>query len=335
MDQSGEHRKLDLLIRGFQLSRALRLAAEIGIADRVPPEGSIGLDALAASCNVLATPLLRILRALAAFDIFALRDSKISHTPTSLLLRTDHPESLHHAACFWSAPGSWNAWGAMDSALHGQTPQQVAWGTSRFEYLEQHGDEARAFDTFMAHFSDDRHRSIAESYDFSGSSLIADIGGGNGETLRRVLARHPRATGLVVDREDVVATIPADALLARRITAQPGNFFERLPGGASTYLLVRVLHNWGDEDAVKILRVCREAMSAQARLLIVDQISEADPSQGDAGDYLLDLQMMVMFGSARERTRAEFEGLLAAAGLALLRVIPTRSAVSILEVERA
>jgi hypothetical protein len=42
--------------------------------------------------------------------------------------------------------------------------------------------------------------------------------------------------------------------------------------------------------------------------------------------------MMAMFGSARERTQAEFGELLAASGLALLRLIPTSSPVWIVEV---
>ena len=43
------------------------------------------------------------------------------------------------------------------------------------------------------------------------------------------------------------------------------------------------------------------------------------------------MQMMAMFGSARERTEAEFRGLLAGSGFALRRVIPTGSPISILE----
>lgn len=324
---------LDLLIRGFQVSRMIRLVADLEIADKIQPDGRCDVRELAMACAVLTAPLLRVLRALAAFGIFRVTaDGNIAHSPRSLLLRTDASKSLHHAARFWTAPGSWNAWGALDVALAGGIPHQAAWNTSRFQYLREHPDEARIFDTFMAHFPDDRHNVVSAAYDFSGAALIIDIGGGNGEMLRRILARFPTPRGLVLDREDVVGAIPLAARLDGRIDVEGGSFFDRVPAGADIYLLVRVLHDWSDEDCVRILRTCRVAMAPNARLLIVEQILEPDPTLGDPTGYLLDTQMMAMFGSARERTQAEFGELLAASGFASVRLIPTASAVSILEI---
>jgi hypothetical protein len=135
----------------------------------------------------------------------------------------------------------------------------------------------------------------------------------------------------VFDREDVVAAIPSEGLAGGRISTQGGSFFDGVPAGADIYLLIRVLHNWTDEDASRILRSCRAAMGSDRRLLIVDQLLEPDPSRGRPTDYLVDLQMMGMFGSAQERTEAEFRALLAPAGFEVLRVIPTASPVFILE----
>jgi SAM-dependent methyltransferase len=333
--QAEHHKALDLLIRGFQVSRVLRLVADLEVADRVPLEIGRSVEDLARSCEVEAAPLLRILRALAAFGIFQICNGVVSHTARSLLLRTDTATSLHAAARFWTAPGSWNAWGALDAALKGEVPHRRAWGAGRFEYLRGHPDEARAFDDFMACFPDNRHDIIAESYDFSTTTLIADIGGGSGETLRRIMSRIPTPKGLLFDRPDVVNAVPAEALLGGRIRVEGGNFFEGVPPGADLYLLIRVLHNWPDGDCMNILQSCRRAMRPDARLLIVDQLLEADPSRGQPTDYLVDLQMMAMFGDARERTRAEFERLVAASGFALIRVIPTASAVSIIEIAPA
>jgi hypothetical protein len=158
----------------------------------------------------------------------------------------------------------------------------------------------------MASFPDDRHNAIAAAYDFSSSRLIADIGGGNGETLRCILARFPDTFGIVFDREDVVKAIPTDKLVSGRLKTQGGSFFDMIPSGADHYLLVRVLHNWPDERALNILRACRAAVTSTTRLLIGEQILEPDPSRGRPMDYLVDLQMMAMFGSARTRTKAEF-----------------------------
>jgi hypothetical protein len=135
---------------------------------------------------------------------------------------------------------------------------------------------------------------------------------------------------LVIDREDVVKAIAPTMLAGGRIRTQGGSFFEEIPTGANIYLLVRVLHDWADDDALRILRTCRVAMKHEARLVIAETILEADPSLGHPVQYFMDVQMMAMYGGARERSEAEFERLLNMAGFVLLRTI-SASPVSILE----
>ena len=183
----------------------------------------------------------------------------------------------------------------------------------------------------MANFPDRRHQTLAVSYDFSQAKLIVDIGGGNAEALRRILERFPRPRGVVFDRDDVVAAIPPDARLGGRIEVQGGNFFERAPEGGDIYLVIRVLHNWTDDDCIRILRTCRTAMKPGARLLIVEQIIEPDPTLGRPTGYLVDAHMMAMFGAVRERTGSEFGELLQSSGFALERVIETASPVWVME----
>src|SRR4030095_6221232 len=73
MPDPEDHRlALDLLIRGFQVSRIIRLAADLGLADRIAPEGASPIAALAEASGVLPHQLLRVVRALAAFGIFQL-----------------------------------------------------------------------------------------------------------------------------------------------------------------------------------------------------------------------------------------------------------------------
>lgn len=238
---------------------------------------------------------------------------------------------MYDSARFWTATGSWRAWEALDAALVGEVPHELAWGMGRFAYLQGNPEEARIFDAFMARFPDDRHSAVAAAYDFSKASLIADIGGGNGEMLRRILAASPGAKGILFERPDVVAAIPAAALADGRITPHSGSFFDAVPAGADHYLLVRVLHDWPDGDVLKILRACRASVLDGARLLVVEALLQPDPSRGRPTEYLIDMQMMAMFGKARERTADEFRDLLAQAGFDLARIVPTTSSVSILE----
>ena len=327
-----DREELDLLLRGFQVSRMLRLVADLGIADKIPSNRAVAVNDLARDCSVLPERLIRVLRALTAFDIFKVSvDGTVSHTLRSSLLRSDMPNSMHHAARFWTGPGSWKAWGMLDVAMAGGTPHEAAWNTDRFSYLRQHPDEAQAFDAMMANFPDNRHPAIAAAYDFSARRLIADIGGGNGAALRHILARFPAPRGLVFDREDVVAALTPEDLMSGRIVAQGGSFFDDVPRGPDTFLLIRVLHNWKDDDCLRILRGCRAAMGSEALLLLGEEILEVDSARGQATGYLIDVQMMTMFGHARARSEAEFRSLLDQSGFTLRRVIHTASPVSIIE----
>jgi hypothetical protein len=327
---------LDLLLRGFQVSRMLRLVADLGVADKIPKDGHIEVGELASACAVLRQPLLRILRALAAFRIFRIAmEGAISHTARSRLLRTDTPNSLHHAARFWTAPGSWNAWDKLDVALVGGIPHEAAWHVDRFTYLRQHQDEARVFDAMMAKFPDNRHAAIAAAYDFSRVRLIADIGGGTGAALRHILTRFSEPRGLVFDREDVVNAIPQEERMNGRIAVQPGSFFDSVPSGADIYMLIRVLHDWSDDDCARILGGIRKATAAHSLLLLGEQILEPNPDRGHASGYLLDVQMLTMFGRARERSEAEFREILSQSGFSLRRVVSTASPVAIIEASPA
>jgi len=334
MYHATDHAELNLMIRGFQVSRMLRLVADLSIADRFPHRGETDIAALAAACGVLGTPLLRVLRALAAFGVFRVTAAGgIGHTPMSLLLRADAPQSLRPAALALAAPGSWGAWNELDAALTGEVPHRRAWNIGRFEYLREHPDEGRDFDLFMGQDPSDRHAAVAAACDFPGTPLIADIGGGNGALLRCILARSTHARGLVFDRAEVVSAIASDGLMDGRLATAAGNFFDHVPAGADHYLLVRVLHDWPDEDCVRILRNCRAAMHDGARLLVVERILETDPAKGQPIEYLGDMQMMAMFGNARERTQAEFSALLNAAGFEVIRLGATASSAFIIEAE--
>jgi hypothetical protein len=115
--------------------------------------------------------------------------------------------------------------------------------------------------------------------------------------------------------ERAAGRLEKNAALAGRVSTEGGSFFEEVPSGADVYILAQVLHDWSDEDCVRILEACRRAGAAGARLLVLEQILPEDPEPNVA--KLTDLNMLVLLGG-RERTRAEFESLLAAGGWRLI-----------------
>jgi ubiquinone/menaquinone biosynthesis C-methylase UbiE len=108
-----------------------------------------------------------------------------------------------------------------------------------------------------------------------------------------------------------------------------GNFFEAVPSGADAYLLKYVLHNWDDEPAISLLKNCYRAMPDDGKLLVVEQV--IPPGNEPFFGKLIDLHMLVNFSGGCERTEQEYRDLFAASGFELIRVVPTRSNVSVLE----
>lgn len=97
-------------------------------------------------------------------------------------------------------------------------------------------------------------------------------------------------------------------------------------------MMKHIIHDWDDESSIRILKNIRSAMSETGKVLIVEMVvpegNDAHPSKA------LDVLMLVMEGG-KERTKDEYEKLLAASGLRLTRVIPTNSPYSVVEGERA
>src|SRR5690349_6153134 len=95
---SEDHAALDLLVQGFKISRMLGVVANLTIADRIAPGATRMVVDLATECSARPEPLKRILRALAAVQVFRFTaDDVVAHTPRSLLLRSDAPNTQYYA----------------------------------------------------------------------------------------------------------------------------------------------------------------------------------------------------------------------------------------------
>src|SRR5579871_1511917 len=180
-----------VLIRAFQISKMLNVAAALGVADRIG-ETPRPLSAVAEECGANTEVLLRLCRALAAFGIFSVDDTgNIAHTARSRLLRSDSHPTLHDAARYWTMPSNWAAWAALEDTVRtGKPAFESVFGTPNFAYLEGHPDEARLFDAFMQHSPDDRHAAVVDAYDFSTAKLLVDVAGGNGGFVKEALTKN-------------------------------------------------------------------------------------------------------------------------------------------------
>jgi len=324
------------LIGSFHVSRALCVAAELGIADLLR-EGPRPVAALAAATSTDAASLFRILRLLASAGVFAIDErEEVALTPVSATLCSDAKGSLRAWAIALMGGDAYRAWGALlHSVRTGGTAFDHVFGENVWAYRVTHPESARIFNEGMSSFADAVNDAVLASYPFAAFSRAVDVGGGEGALMTKMLAAHPAMHGVVYDLPHVAAKAQqriAGAGLATRCQIVAGDFFQEIPSGADAYLLARIIHDWDDERACVILRNCRRAMPTSARLLLIERVvpQRIEASVQTQALVAVDVHMMVMTGGG-ERTHAEYRALLDATGFELTRIVPTGSVISVIE----
>jgi O-methyltransferase domain/Dimerisation domain len=314
------------LSTGFWLTKAIAVAAELGIADHLQA-GPKTVAELAQAVGAHPGSLYRLLRGIASVGVFAEEgQGRFTLTPLAALLLTDTPQSWRAAAIMNGAPWVWQPWGdLLHSVKTGNPAFDHVFGMEFDAYLTQHRDAADTFQAFMDVATGEEALAVAPVYDFSGLSLVVDVGGGRGALLGTILQANPYLRGVLFEAPHVIATARA-ALeaqgVADRCELVAGDFFEALPTGGDAYLLKWILVSWDDERAITILQNCRRAMSAHGRLLVVERI--IPPGNEPFYGKLADLNLLVLY-RGRHRTEAEYRALFARAGFELSRIIPTHS----------
>lgn len=319
------------LINGYQASQAIHVAATLGLPDLLR-SGAMNANAAAAQLGVDAGALQRLLRALAALDVFREdEDCCFSLAPMGEALCAEAPGSCHAWARLAGRTAGWAAWGALEHSIRtGQSAFRHLHGTDAWQWRAEHPVEGAIFDRAMREGSLRIAALLSRAVDVSRFRHIVDIGGGDGSLLVALLRQFPALHGTLFDQPGVVAACNA-AETAPRLSVLGGDFFARVPEGGDGYVLKFILHDWPDREAEIILRRCAEAMPPAARLIVIERVLAA-PNEGPEGK-LSDLNMLVNLGG-RERSREDFEKLLGNAGLALLSVTPIDSQTFAIEAAR-
>ena len=326
MNNASPSQTIAQLATGYWVPRCLHVVAELGIADQLG-ETAEAPATLARATGAHPQALARVLRALATQGVFEEVDGRFRHTPASRLLRTDHPQSQRSFVRMMGMTIHWAAYSELEHSVRTGTAAmtRVAPGGT-FDYLAAHPAESRLFDEAMTAKSHEQIAHVLRAYDFSGYGLIADVGGGRGHLLEQVLAAAPRARGVLFDLPHVVAARATAA--SDRLTLHGGDFFKDPLPACDAYLLMSVIHDWGDAEATAILQAIRRAAPQHAKILLLEMPVPEAPGPHPA--KFLDIEMLVMT-TGRERTRTEYADLCAAAGLRLEQLIPTAGAVAVLQ----
>jgi predicted O-methyltransferase YrrM len=318
------------------LARAIYTVVELGVVDALA-HGPRSCAELARALGVAAGPLHQVLRGTASSGLLRSRggagaDEVFALTDAGKTLLPGHPSCTRDLVLMMQGPTVLDCLEALPERVRsGRTGPEVAHGRTWFENLRADDELAASFDRMMVAIHGGEYGAVAAAYDMSWAGTVVDVGGGTGGLTVALLEANAHLRGVVHDLPDVAARAERalrQAGLAHRAEASGGSFFDHVPRGADAYLLSYVLHDWNDDDCLRILGTVAAAMTPGARLLVVENVLPAgdEPHPGRTLDLL-----MATLTHGRERTEEEYRRLLTRAGLRLRRVVPTASPVSVLE----
>ncbi|KAK1302820.1 Trans-resveratrol di-O-methyltransferase [Acorus calamus] len=329
----------------FISSMSLKPVVELGIPDVLHRnEGRpICLSRLASLISIPPNRidhLRRLMRMLVFTGCFANvskegEEEKYVLTPVSRLLVKDKDTGVLPLLFFELDPVMQSPWQSLGKWFHSRQPTPFAQAhgveifemAGRSESLNRMINEAMACDSkLMAKALVEKHRDT-----FVGVKSLVDIGGGTGSLAAAIAKAFPWIKCAVLDLPHVVADAPKDGLVQFVI----GNMFEHVPP-ADAILLKMVLHDWSDEDCVKILKQCKKAIPPKekgGKVMILEMImnSKTGDHRATETQLFLDMLMMVDVGG-KEREEHEWNKIFTEAGFTTYKATYGTGLLSFIEV---
>lgn len=239
-------------------------------------------------------------------------------------------------------------WPGSEESTH--SPWNLAFNsdTHMFEgrLLANHDDFSQTFIDMMEYDNkqplyDLQH--VKDAFDWKTVDHVVDVGGGSGDLGLALAETYPHLHVFVADRPETVATGKdriTEAMMPR-LQFVACDFFAPLPetiANKKTFLLRRILHDWSDKFAAKIIQTLLPALKDGATMLVMDAVLPEPGSLPDAMDRIirsLDLTMKHVL-NAKERSQIEWQSLLTSVDKTLVIKSITRpdgSAMSVLEIK--
>jgi hypothetical protein len=299
--------RLRELVFGAGCAAALRAAARLGVADALGDDPSTVED-IAAAVKAEPQPLRRLLRALSCHGVFAeLPDGTFAHTEMSRLLREDDPHSLRYIALWCTEPWTWDAWPLLDEAVRtGRNVVEGLYGKEFFTYLNEDAPaSAEVFNRAMTTSSEQSARDVAAHLDLSGSTSVADVGGGQGHVVASLLDKYPAMHGALLDLprvvENAVPRLREGGDLADRVRIVPGDVRAAVPVAADAYVIKNILE-WDDESTARTLANVIAAGGPGTRVVVIENLVDDTPSMRFS--TAMDLLLLLNVGGAKHTTRS-------------------------------
>ncbi|KAF7836982.1 acetylserotonin O-methyltransferase-like [Senna tora] len=305
----------------------IKCAIQLNIPDTVDLKTPITLSQLCTTLKCDPCFLYRIMRFLTHRNIFKqirIPSSEESdplyayaHTPLSRLLMKQGEQSMAALLLLESSPVMLAPWQNLSERVvaEGRASFEKAHGKDVWSYAEENAEHSQLINEAMACDARRTVRVMLEECKeaFEGVTSVVDVGGGNGTAMTLLRKACPWITCINFDTPHVIAAAPNSSHAIQHV---PGDMFLAVPKADAAFLMW-VLHDWGDEECIQILKTCKEAIPHKnGRVIIAEAVIEEEGFKDKLKDVglMLDMVMMAHTNIGKERTLKEWEYLITQAG---------------------
>ncbi|KAL6329955.1 hypothetical protein AAG906_039870 [Vitis piasezkii] len=333
-------------IFNFINSMSLKCAIQLGIPDIIHNHGKpMTLPELVAKLPIHPKKVwcvYRLMRILVQSGFFARQKVEESEqeegyvlTHASRLLLEDDPLSVRPFLLAMLDPILTKPWHYVSAWFQNDdpTPFDTAHGRTFWDYGGHEPKINNFFNEAMA--SDARLVTSVLIKDckgvFEGLNSLVDVGGGTGTVAKAIANAFPHLNCTVFDLPHVVAGLEG----SKNLNYLGGDMFKGIPP-ADAILLKWILHDWNDEECVKILQQCRQAIPSKekgGKVIIIDMMMENQKGDDESMETQLffDMLMMILV-TGQERNEKEWEKLFLDAGFSGYKITPILGLRSLIEV---
>lgn len=320
-------------LQQFWISYLLRVVIDLEISEKLNKETK-NIEQLANETQTQADALYRVLRALSGEGFYKESGNKnFANTKLSQHLMRDHPYSLKYLIAHQLNKENIDMFMLLNYSLKTGIPaSSKVFGMDPFEYMSKVPENNKLYNNAMEDSTNMLCEILILHYPFQKFKIIADIGGGNGSMLLRLIKKGSETTGIVFDLPHVIEDVHKDIItkgLKNEIQFQSGDFFKSIPINADLYILKNILHAFGDSDCIKILKNIKKTALSGSKIIVLEM--DLGRSNQKAYGKLYDIQMLITVKNGRERTKNEYKKLFEESGLMFKREIKTISPFSIFE----
>ena len=333
-------KKLFDMVLAFVKSQCIYIAARLGIFNLLQDEGEQSLETIAEKTNTKPERLYFILRALAHLDVLEQKPGRVfASTELSALLVTNNGPSMGHFAMHIIEPAQWDAWKVLEDALHtGEVPFERANGKGVYQFCQDNEWSGDVFINAMSFLTNHAVDALIDVYDFSRFDTVMDVGGGQGGLIARIVKRFG-CKGILFEvpyvAETATAYLQQQGVDKDAVQIMTGDVFAEVPSGADAIVMKYFISAWNDEDAMKILHNCKQALPPHGKIILlqafVPDLDEPKVAPDGIMPGVFAVQVNVAVPGGGWRTRRHFQELFEKSGFVLEKVVDTQTNLSAME----